>query len=121
MPIANQYILISKLRPRKIILPVILGLGMVVFLKINDHLLIFTRQLVMWIMMIVRPTPGGSGFAELILGRYLSDLIPVDQATAGGAALNGSYLENHKLLSIPFSWCLNHTVMDRTKICEGNY
>jgi uncharacterized protein (TIRG00374 family) len=60
---------------------------LVAFFKINDHLLIFTRQLVMWIMMIVSPTPGGSGFAELILGRYLSDLIPVNQATAGGVAL----------------------------------
>ena len=41
----------------------------------------------MWIMMIVSPTPGGSGFAELILGRYLSDLIPVSQENAGGVAL----------------------------------
>jgi glycosyltransferase 2 family protein len=60
---------------------------LVSFFKISDHLLIFTRQLVMWIMMIVSPTPGGSGFAELILGRYLSDLIPVNQSSAGGVAL----------------------------------
>jgi len=60
---------------------------LVAFFTINDHLLIFTRQLVMWIMMIVSPTPGGSGFAELILGRYLSDLIPVSQANATGVAL----------------------------------
>ncbi len=60
---------------------------LVAFFAIKDHLLIFTRQLVMWIMMIVSPTPGGSGFAELILGRYLSDLIPVSQANAGGVAL----------------------------------
>ncbi len=60
---------------------------LVAFFKINDHLLIFARQLVMWIMMIVSPTPGGSGFAELILGRYLSDLIPVNAASAGGVAI----------------------------------
>jgi uncharacterized protein (TIRG00374 family) len=60
---------------------------LVAFFSIKDHLLIFTRQLVMWIMMIVSPTPGGSGFAELILGRYLSDLIPVSQTNAGGVAL----------------------------------
>jgi uncharacterized protein (TIRG00374 family) len=60
---------------------------LVSFFRITDHLLIFARQLVMWIMMIVSPTPGGSGFAELILGRYLSDLIPVSQASAGGVAL----------------------------------
>ncbi len=60
---------------------------LVAFFSIKDHLLIFARQLVMWIMMIVSPTPGGSGFAEVILGRYLSDLIPVSQSNAGGVAL----------------------------------
>jgi len=57
------------------------------FFTINDHLLIFARQLVLWIMMIISPTPGGSGFAELILGKYISDLIPVDPAVAGSLAL----------------------------------
>ena len=47
------------------------------FFSVSDHLLIFARQLVTWIMMIISPSPGGSGFAELILGRYISDLIPV--------------------------------------------
>lgn len=46
------------------------------FFVINDHFLIFARQLVTWIMMIISPTPGGSGFAEVILGRYISDTIP---------------------------------------------
>jgi glycosyltransferase 2 family protein len=57
------------------------------FFVINDHLLIFARQLVLWIMMIISPTPGGSGFAELILGKYISDLIPVNLAVAGSLAL----------------------------------
>jgi glycosyltransferase 2 family protein len=57
------------------------------FFTIHDHLLIFARQLVLWIMMIISPTPGGSGFAELILGKYISDLIPVDLVVAGGLAL----------------------------------
>ncbi|MCX6253851.1 MAG: lysylphosphatidylglycerol synthase transmembrane domain-containing protein [Bacteroidia bacterium] len=60
---------------------------LVAFFVINDHLLIFTRQLVLWIMMIVSPTPGGSGFAEIILGRYISDLIPADPVHVGGVAL----------------------------------
>ncbi len=42
-----------------------------------DHILIFARQLVMWIMMLVSPTPGGSGFAEFVFTRYLGDFIPV--------------------------------------------
>ncbi len=48
------------------------------FFSVGDHLLIFARQLVMWIMMILSPTPGGSGLAEFIFKRYLSDFIPVD-------------------------------------------
>lgn len=57
------------------------------FFKIGDHLLIFARQLVLWVMMIVSPTPGGSGFAEIILGRYIADLVPADPLHAGGVAL----------------------------------
>ena len=57
------------------------------FFAINDHIVLFARQLVLWIMMIISPTPGGSGFAELILGRYISDLIPVDDAHVKGVAM----------------------------------
>lgn len=60
---------------------------LVAFFAINDHLLIFARQLVTWIMMIISPTPGGSGFAELILGRYISDAIPADPAFIQSLAL----------------------------------
>lgn len=37
--------------------------------------LIFARQLVMWIMMLVSPTPGGSGFAEFVFKEYLGGFI----------------------------------------------
>lgn len=57
------------------------------FFPIGDHLLIFARQLVMWIMMLVSPTPGGSGFAEFIFTRYLSEFIPVDAASIGAIAI----------------------------------
>lgn len=60
---------------------------LVAFFAINNHFLIFARQLVTWIMMIISPSPGGSGFAELILGRYISDQIPVDPLIAGSIAL----------------------------------
>ncbi len=60
---------------------------LVAFFAVGDHLLIFARQLVTWIMMIISPTPGGSGFAELILGRYISDTIPADPGYAGSIAL----------------------------------
>jgi len=37
-----------------------LGVG----LAFGDHMLIYARQLVMWVIMLVSPTPGGAGFAE---------------------------------------------------------
>ena len=41
-----------------------------------QHFLIFARQLVMWIMMLVSPTPGGSGFAEYVFSKYLGEFLP---------------------------------------------
>ncbi len=47
------------------------------FFTVEDHLLLFGRQLVMWIMMLIMPTPGGSGFSEYLFAEYLTDFIPV--------------------------------------------
>ncbi|MBI9068709.1 MAG: flippase-like domain-containing protein [Salinivirgaceae bacterium] len=46
------------------------------FFTVGDHFLLFARQLVMWIMMLVSPTPGGSGFTEYVFTEYLGDLLP---------------------------------------------
>jgi glycosyltransferase 2 family protein len=46
------------------------------FFVVNDHVLLFARQLVMWIMMLVSPTPGGSGFTEFVFNEYLGDFLP---------------------------------------------
>lgn len=54
------------------------------FFTISDHLVVFARQFAMWIMMIISPTPGGSGFAEYIFQNFLGDIVPVDQATQAG-------------------------------------
>lgn len=54
------------------------------FFAISDHLLIFARQFAMWIMMIISPTPGGSGFAEYIFQNFLGDIVPVQTATQAG-------------------------------------
>lgn len=56
------------------------------FFTISDQVLVFARQLAMWVMMLVAPTPGGSGFAEYIFQNFLSDVIPVDAATQMGTA-----------------------------------
>jgi len=52
------------------------------FLPVENHLHIYATQLVMWIIMLISPTPGGSGIAEFIfdgfLGNFLKDgLAPI--------------------------------------------
>lgn len=54
------------------------------FFSISDHLVVFARQFAMWVMMIISPTPGGSGFAEYIFQNFLGDILPVDVATQAG-------------------------------------
>ena len=45
-----------------------------VFVPVSNHLLVFARQVVLWILMIAMPTPGGSGIAEYMFKEYYSDL-----------------------------------------------
>lgn len=47
------------------------------FFPIQDQLLIFGRQFVMWVLMILSFTPGASGLSEIIFKQYLSALIPI--------------------------------------------
>lgn len=46
------------------------------FFAVHDHFLLFARQLVMWIIMLVSPTPGGSGVSEYVFTQYLGDFLP---------------------------------------------
>lgn len=45
------------------------------FATVEDHLLVFARQLAMWVPMIISPTPGGVGFAEYIFQNFLGDIL----------------------------------------------
>lgn len=47
------------------------------FFPVYDNLLVFARQFVMWVVMIISPTPGGSGISEFIFKQYLSEFIPL--------------------------------------------
>lgn len=51
------------------ILMIIIGGGL-------DHFLIFGRQVVMWIIMSISFTPGGSGLAELSFATFLAEWVP---------------------------------------------
>ena len=46
-------------------------------LGLLDHFVVFGKQLAMWIMMLVSPTPGGSGFAEYVFKEFLGAYIPI--------------------------------------------
>jgi uncharacterized protein (TIRG00374 family) len=47
-----------------------------VVINIQTNLLIFAKQLVMWLILLVSPTPGGSGVAEYLFDTFLSEFIP---------------------------------------------
>lgn len=42
-----------------------------------DQLLLYGRSGTMFMIMAFSPTPGGSGFAEIVFGGFLSDFIPI--------------------------------------------
>jgi glycosyltransferase 2 family protein len=53
-------------------------------ISLGEHLLIFGRQLVMWVILLISPTPGGSGIAELVFGGFLGEFIPPGLTPAMG-------------------------------------
>jgi uncharacterized protein (TIRG00374 family) len=46
------------------------------FVGYGDQLLIFARQVVIWALLLVSPTPGGSGIAEYAFAGFLGEFIP---------------------------------------------
>jgi len=52
------------------------------FVLVDQHLLIYARQLVMWVIMLISPTPGGAGVAEIAFSGFLKDFIPIGLAAA---------------------------------------
>ena len=51
-----------------------------VFTDVSSHFLIYGRQLVMWVILLISPTPGGTGVAEFAFNGFLQDFIPVGLA-----------------------------------------
>ena len=54
------------------------------FTHLSEQLLIYGRQLVMWVILLVSPTPGGSGVAEYAFPMFLGEFIPPGLETALG-------------------------------------
>ncbi len=49
-----------------------------IFFIVPDHFLLFARQLVAWIMMLIFPTPGGSGGSEWVFSYFFRDFIQIN-------------------------------------------
>ncbi|HPE33516.1 MAG TPA: lysylphosphatidylglycerol synthase transmembrane domain-containing protein [Bacteroidales bacterium] len=49
---------------------------------VSQHFLIYARQLVMWVIMLISPTPGSSGVAEFLFSDFLGDFIPLGLTAA---------------------------------------
>lgn len=42
----------------------------------GDQMVIFAKQLIMWVILLISPTPGSSGVAEIIFSDFLAEFIP---------------------------------------------
>lgn len=43
--------------------------------SIMDHITIFSRQIIMWIVMLISPTPGSSGTAEFFFSQFFNEFL----------------------------------------------
>jgi glycosyltransferase 2 family protein len=63
---------------------IVVNMMIMAVLPVANHVLLYGRQLVMWVIMLISPTPGGSGIAEFAFSGFLADFIPL--GLAGGMA-----------------------------------
>lgn len=70
------------------------------FFTVSNHFLVYARQLVMWVILLVSPTPGGSGIAEFSFKYSLMDIIPGGGVTAITLALLWRFISYYPYLII---------------------
>jgi glycosyltransferase 2 family protein len=51
------------------------------FAPVSEHFLIYARQLIMWVILLISPTPGGSGVAEYFFSIFLGEFIGAGLST----------------------------------------
>lgn len=49
---------------------------------LHDHIVIYARQLIMWVIMLISPTPGSAGVAEFAFSGFFKEFIPIGLAGA---------------------------------------
>lgn len=67
---------------RYLVLNCILAAFAVTALGLTEHIIAFARQAVLFLVMLVSPTPGSSGIAELMFVNLLEDMTPTGLAEA---------------------------------------
>ena len=50
-------------------------MGAFVPLDLFDNIIVFARQVIMWIVMMISPTPGSSGTAEFFFGVFFNQFL----------------------------------------------
>lgn len=45
------------------------------FMTMPDNMLLYAKQLVMWVILLISPTPGSAGIAEFVFSDFLSEFI----------------------------------------------
>ena len=48
-----------------------------VSLNLHEHFMVYARQLVMWVIMLISPTPGSTGVAEIAFSSFLNEFITI--------------------------------------------
>lgn len=70
-------------------------------ISLQEHLLIFARQIVMWITMLISPTPGSSGTAELFFPQFFREFLG-DYTLVGNIVWRGVSYYPYLLLGAVF-------------------
>lgn len=53
----------------------VINMLILVLMGEGNQILIFARQLVMWVILLISPTPGGSGVAEYMLPKFIGEFM----------------------------------------------
>lgn len=69
-------------------------------LQLIDHFMILARQLVMWLLMLITPTPGGGGMAEFAFSELFTDYILTVGISGASLALIWRTLSYYPYLAI---------------------
>lgn len=57
------------------------------FVPVSNHIVVFARQLILWVVMVITPTPGGSGVWEYAFKEYYKDVFSSNLVSSNSAII----------------------------------